>query len=215
MQIKELSHIIASFVIFTIIASAVPFYNQDWNLVCLTAAFCAIILLVAVYSKKLMAYLLDSDIEHEIWHVERFGYKPHHHVRKYLPEGIPAGIILPLIISFFSLGAAKFPAFLTYETKALTHRAAKRFGPTSFVEMTDWHNGIIGSAGIIGVLIVSFIAYFPGYEYLAKLAAYYAFANMIPISKLDGTQIFFGSRVLYSVLAVLTLIFFAYALVLV
>ena len=215
MEIKEIAHILASFIIFTLIASAAPLYNQDWNSLAYIAMFCAIILVVSIAAKKLMAYMLDSDIEHEIWRVSRFGYRAHHHVNSYIPEGIPAGIIAPLLIGFFSLGIAKFPAFLTFETKALTQRASKRFGPRSFVEMTDWHNGIIGSAGIIAVLIVSFIAYFPGAEYLAKLAAYYAFANMLPISKLDGTQIFFGSRVLYSILAVITLIFFAYAILLI
>ena len=215
MELKELSHIVASFIIFTIIASAIPLYNQDWNAFGWIALFCAIILVVSILGKKAMAYILDTDVEHELWTVDRFGIKPHYHVRKYLPEGIPAGIILPLLISFFSLGMAKFPALLTYESKAQVHRAARRFGPSSFVEITDWHNGLIGAAGIMGVLALSFIAYFPGYETLAKLAAYYAFANMIPISKLDGTQIFFGNRVLYSILGVLTLIFFAYALLLI
>ena len=215
MELKELSHIVTVFIVFTIISSAVALYQQDWNQFGWIALFCAIILIVNIGAKKLMASLLDAGIEHELWTMERFGYRAHYHVKKYMPEGVPAGIILPLLISFFSLGMAKFPALLTYETKALTHRAAKRFGIRSFAEMTDWHNGIIGSAGIIAVLIVSFISYVPGYEYLAKLAAYYAFANMIPISKLDGTQIFFGSRVLYSIVAALTLIFFAYSILLI
>jgi len=215
MNIREISHILAAFIIFTVIASAKQIFRQDWNAVGWTALFCAIILIVAIVAKKFMAYLLDSDVEHEMWRVSRFGYKPHHHVEKYMSEGIPAGIIFPLLVSFFSLGMAKFPALLTFETKALTHRASRRFGIRSFVEMTDWHNGIIGSAGIIAVLILSFVAYFPGAEYLAKLAAYYAFANMIPISKLDGVQIFFGSRVLFSIVGVITLIFFTYAIFLV
>lgn len=212
METKELSHILVAFIVFTIISSALALFEQDWNQFGWIALFCAIILIVNIGAKKIMAYSLDAGIEHELWTMERFGLKAHYHVKKYMPEGVPTGIILPLLISFFSLGMAKLPAFLTYETKALTHRAAKRFGIRSWSEMTDWHNGIIGAAGIIAVLALSFISYFPGYEYLAKLAAYYAFANMIPISKLDGTQIFFGSRVLYSVLAALTLIFFAYAI---
>ena len=38
---------------------------------------------------------------------------------------------------------------------------------------------------------------------------------MVPFSKLDGTQIYFGSRVLWSILAVMTLICTMYALLLV
>ena len=79
--------------------------------------------------------------------------------------------------------------------------------------MTDWHNGLVGAGGILGILILGIIAYFTGYETLFKISAYYAFANMIPFSKLDGTQIFFGSKVLYSILGVIVLIFLAYAFI--
>jgi Zn-dependent protease len=93
-------------------------------------------------------------------------------------------------------------------------RAAKRFGFYSYSELTDFHNALIGAGGIIALLILSFISYFPGFEYLSRIAAFYAFWNMIPISKLDGTQIFFGSRALWTALAIITIIFTAYALIL-
>ena len=157
-----------------------------------------------------MANALDSDVEHEIWKVSRYGLGQ----RQHLKREIPAGIIFPLLLSVFSLGFIKFPALLTYESRALQRRAAKRFGFYSFTELTEWHNGIIGAAGIISVLLVGIIIYFLPYnwEYFSKLAAYYALVNMIPISKLDGTQIFFGSRVLWTTLTLITLIINAYAL---
>ena len=104
---------------------------------------------------------------------------------------------------------------LTYNTTALKRRAAKRFGYYSFAEMTDWHNALIGAAGIIVMLLLSFVSYWiPTLEPLARLAAFYAFFNMIPFSKLDGSQIYFGSRILWYALAIITLIFASYALLL-
>ena len=80
--------------------------------------------------------------------------------------------------------------------------------------MTEWHNGVIGAAGLVAVLLLSFISYFPGFELLTKLAAFYAISNMLPISNLDGTQIFFGSRILYITMLIITAIFFLYAAIL-
>jgi hypothetical protein len=186
---------------FNIVASDIPKY----------LLFAAIIILANIFAKKLIALSLDSDVEHESWKFSRYGLKPHQHFEK----EIPMGIILSVLLSIFSLGSIKFMSFLTYETRALKHRAAKRFGYYSYTEMTDWHNGLIGAAGIVAVLIVAALAYFfsPG-DVLWRFAAYYAFWNMIPISKLDGTQIFFGSRILYAALGIITLIATAYAFLL-
>jgi len=126
----------------------------------------------------------------------------------------PFGFYIPLFFTLFSLGLIKVMTFLTYETGALKHRAAKRHGYYSYTEMTDWHNGLIGAAGVVILLLISLISYLTGLELLSKMAAYYAFWNMIPIAKLDGTQIFFGSRIIWAVLGVITLIFALYAFVL-
>ena len=154
--------------------------------------------------------MLDSSVEHRLWYVYRTGFRPKQHFKREMPFGL----IVPLVLAALSVGVLKVMTILTYETRALKHRAAKRHGFYSYTEMTDWHNGLIGAAGIVALLLVSFLAYFPGLEYLSKMAAYYAFWNMLPISKLDGTQIFFGNRVLWTVLGVITLIFSFYALVL-
>ncbi len=202
-------NIIAAIIILTVVASFKFILNADWNQVAFTLGFATIIIFVTVGAKKLMAFWLDADVEHEIWQFSRYGLRNHWHFKK----EIPGGIIFPLFLSLFSLGYLKFTALLTFETKASKYRAAKRFGFYSFTEMTDWHNALIGGAGIVSLLIISILAYFPGgiWEQLSKLAAIYAFCNMIPISKLDGTQIFFGSRVLYAILAVITIIFLGYA----
>jgi len=165
--------------------------------------FAFITIAINVIAKKAMAYHLDADVKHEIWHVKRYGFVKSNTFK----SPAPMGIILPLFFSLFSVGAAKVFTILTYETRPLKRRAAKRHGLYSFTEITEWHNALIGAAGIIATLLVAFISYwFPGLELLSKTAAYYAFWNMIPISKLDGTQIYFGSRVLWTTLAAITLV---------
>ena len=133
-------------------------------------------------------------------------------------KSIFAGVLIPIFVAIVSLGTIKLMTVLTYETRALKRRAAKRFGPYSFTEMTDFHNALVGAAGIIACLAITFITYwlpFPGTEIIAKMATFYAFFNLIPFSKLDGSQIYFGSRVLWSVLTIITLIFMMYAILLV
>lgn len=212
MKTSELLSIFAAVIILIAIFGFSFVIKGDFNSLSKIVFFSVVIILVSVFTKKLIAYMFDSNVEHEIWRVYRYSWKPSWHFEK----PVPAGIILPLFFTLISWGALKFSAILTYETRALKYRASKRFGMYSFSEITDWHNGIIGASGIIALLLLSVIAYFiPGnLEYLAKMATFYAFWNMIPVSNLDGTQIFFGSRILYSILAVITIIFTVYAMVL-
>lgn len=209
MQLREILHLCAAAIIFTIVAGFSPFIKSGTSVLPEILGFSILIIALSVAAKKITARMLDADIEHELWSFQRFGFKPHH----YFPSPIPAGIILPLFLTIFSLGFLKFPTLMTYEGRALKRRAARRFGFYSYAELTDWHNAIIGASGMLIVLLISVIGYVSNFEVLANMAAFYAFANMIPFSKLDGSQILFGSRILWSTLAVITLIFFAYALI--
>lgn len=211
MNLSEFLNILAAVIIFAVIGSLSFLINSEWSMLPIVFFFATLIIFTSIFAKKLMAYLLDTNVEHEFWKFSRYGVQPHWKFNKELP----AGIIFPLIFSLFTLGLVKFSAFLTYEARALKKRAAKRFGFYSFTELTEWHNGLIGAAGIVAVFLIAIIAYFLPYnlEYLSKLAVYYAISNLIPISKLDGTQIFFGSRVLWTTLAVIALILGAYALI--
>ncbi len=210
MKTEEIFNIIGAIIILTVIIGFVAPLTTTGEAIAKALLFAIIIILANVLVKKVVAYNLDADVEHEIWKVSRYGWKPNH----YFKREVPAGIILPLFFALFSLGLFKFMALLTYETRALTQRAAKRFGYYSYTEMTEWHNSLIGAAGIIAVLLVSLISYFSPWsnEILWRMASFYAFFNMLPLSKLDGTQIFFGSRVLWSALAIITFIFTSYAL---
>lgn len=209
MRYSEITHIIAAIIILTAVAGFAFAIKNQWENVLLVLIFAVIILFVNILAKKFMAYLVDSDVEHELWKWSRFGIKPWMH----LPKPIPMGIIAPLFLSVISLGSVRFMAPLTYEARALTHRAARRFGFFSYANLSDFHNGLIGAAGILAVLVLSLVAYIIplsssfNLQLLAQLSAYFAFSNILPLSNLDGTQILFGSKVLYFTLAIITLIF--------
>jgi len=168
--------------------------------------FSVIIILVPTIVRKAVAHTLDSEVTHEIWQFRRFGWKPGWTFKDFLPFGV----IFPFVVSFFGLmmGTMYFAfSVLTYDARGLKYRVAKRFGHGSYKELTDRHNGLIGLAGIVSMLVISVLAYYGGLLYFAKMSAYYAFWNMVPFSKLDGTQIFFGNPKLYVGLGIITLIF--------
>jgi hypothetical protein len=202
---REISHIIAAIIILTAIISLAPILQKEYTQIPQLFVFAIIIVAVPIIAKKLTANALDANVEHELWFFQRFGFWP----RAKFKGPIPAGIIFPLFISIFTLGYTKLMTLLTYETKALKRRAAKRFGFYSFTEITEFHHGLIGAAGILSLLVLALIAYLipsPNLELLTKLSVYYAFWNIIPFSKLDGTQIFFANQILYFTLATITLI---------
>ena len=212
MKLREFSHILAAIIIFTVIGSFSFLIESQWFILPRVLLFATIIIFISIFSKKLMAYALDTDVEHEIWKVSRYVIIKHQRLNK----EIHGGIIFPLLFSLFSLGLIKFAVFITYEARALKRRAAKRLGYYSYTELTEWHNGLIGAAGIIAVFAIAMITYFLPYnlEYFSKLAIYYGISNLLPISKLDGTQIFFGSRTIWTALAIIALILGAYAFIL-
>lgn len=211
MKSEEFAHVLgAVLLLFVVSAFAFVLAGEAFS-VLQVFVFSFVVILVVVFVRKGAAYTMDASVTHKIWMLSRFGYRPKEHFKK--PQ--PLGIYLPLILSICSLGFVKIMTFLTYETSALKHRAAKRFGFYSYTEMTDSHNGLIGASSIFALLVLAVAAYVFDMSLLARMAIYYSFWNMIPFSDLDGTQIFFGGRVLWTVLAVIVMIFTLYAIILI
>ncbi len=211
MKQLEFLHIISAILILTVAAGFSFIVKSELEKLAQVFLFSIIIIIISVLAKKIISYSLDADVEHEIWQMQNFGLTKNFQTKK----PIPIGAIFPLLLSVLSWGIIKFSAILTYEARALKYRASKRFGPFSYTEMTDRHNAIIGASSTVALLILSIITYLlPGtnLEYLAKLSIYYVFWNLLPISKLDGIQVLMGSRILWSVLFTITIIFLFFAL---
>ncbi|MEM3091229.1 MAG: hypothetical protein QXU39_01040 [Candidatus Pacearchaeota archaeon] len=170
-----------------------------------------LVILVSIIAKKITAFYLDSQIEMKLWTIERYGFSPAQHFKK----PFPSGIVFPLIFSLITFGKFVWMASLVFDVKPMIYRTAKRHGLYSYSEMTEGHIGFIAAAGIFTNLVFAVIAYLIGFEEISRLSIYFAFFNMIPFSDLDGNKIFFGSMIIWSLLAALVLIGLFYAIFLI
>ena len=195
---KEISYILLISIIFSFLISL----NQGIIKASYIFISILLILLINIFAKKITAYYLDSEIEIRLWEIKRYGFKSHHHFKK----PFPAGIIFPLIskIIFFPINSFIWMASLVFSVEAKTYRAARRFGIYEFSEITEYHIGLIAAMGIIANLLFALIGYLiempPEMEF-AKLSLIFTFFNILPLSRLDGNKIFFGSLALWSLLA--------------
>jgi len=213
MKNKEIVQLLIGVMVLFVVAGIGAILNGDINAILQVMLFSVIAMGIPVIVRKAVAHSFDAEVEHKIWHLRQYGWRPGY--RFNVPT--PFGVLAPLLISFFGIiNGTMFFVFtiLTYETKALKHRVAKRFGNRSYALMTDWHDGLIGAAGIVSMLVIAIFSYYGGFLYFAKLSAYYAFWNMIPFSSLDGTRIYFGNRIIYFVLAITAFVFALMALIL-
>jgi len=202
---KEIVAIILSTLILAFIISVLNIKELFF----MSLLFVFLVILINVIAKKIAAFYADSEIEVKMWEVERYGFKPNRHFKK----PIPAGILFPLILSGLTLGYFRWLASLVFDVKAKTYRAAKRHGLYAFTEMTEFHIGLIAAAGIFANLIFAIIGYLINLPEFSRINIYYAFFNLLPLSDLDGNKIFFGSIILWSFLAALTLVGLAMAFI--
>jgi len=204
---KEIGTILILAIVLGLIISAVTTWERFYYL----AVVILVVIGINVIAKKVIGFYYDSEVEIKIWNIERYW------VGKYsrFEKPIPAGILVPIFLKVFSFGYLNWFAVTTFEVKAKTYRAAKRFGLYTFSEMSEFHIGIIATVGIVANLVLGVIAYFVNVPDLARLSVYYAFFNLIPISDLDGSKIFFGSTLLWSLLAAITVVGVFFALIII
>ena len=185
-------------------------FFEEWKTVLYTLLSVAILILINIFTKKVVAYRLDSEIEMRTWEVGKYGFTKDKHSKK----PFPLGAFLPIIskIILFPLKSFVWMASLVFDVKPRIYRGAKRFGLYTFSEITEYHLGLIAASGIAVNLILSILGYLLGFPLFARLNIYYAFFNMIPISDLDGNKIFFGNLILWAFLASLTLIGMLFAI---
>ena len=205
MNTKEVSHILVAIILFAFIIS----FLQGINAFLFGLIIAFIVLAVNIITKELMASSLDAEIESKIWYLQRWGWYDRSHFKKPLPTGV----IIPFLLTILSWGLISCLTFLQTEIKGTVARAAKRRGGAlRFQEMTEWHVGLIPAIGIVSNLSIALLIYIffkniPIVLSIAKFSAYYSIWNLLPIGQLDGTKIFFGSRYLWLILAVVSIIF--------
>ncbi|MBI2629407.1 hypothetical protein HYW74_04965 [Candidatus Pacearchaeota archaeon] len=206
---KELGHLLVVLIIlgFSVSLGSIISNGLDYSVILINFLLILIILLVSILAKKAAAYYYEAKIEHSIWMWERFGFKR----EERFPKPLPLGIIAPVIFSISSYGKAFWLAALEFDVYSTSARVSKRHGEHRYTEMTEIHIGLIAAAGVVATLIASVIGYLAGFPEFSKLSIYYAFYSMIPFGNLDGTKIFFGSRLTWYTLGIICLIFLGYA----
>ena len=177
---------------------------KDWNQFFIILLSVSGVIIANIFTKKILAYYLDSEIEIKIWTMARFGFAGGQNFKRPLPSGA----FFPIISKLFLFPFKNFiwMASLVFDIKPKVYRPAKRHGLYSFSEVTESQIGLIAAAGIFINLCLAVIGYFAGFSLFSQLNIYYAFFNLLPLSDLDGNKIFFGNIVLWSSLASLTLL---------
>ncbi|MBC8435100.1 hypothetical protein H8D91_01215 [archaeon] len=202
---KLLKEILTIILAALVLAIVVSFPNMK-NLPYPFYSFLIIISLAGLL-KKTYAYYLEADTKIKFWSMYQYGFKRKSHFKRPVPMVWVPLILAPIHLWWFGI--------LETEIVARTERVSKRHGLYRFSEMTDWHIALINSLGIITTLFLAIIGYLINQELFSNLAIYYTFWSILPIGGLDGTKIFFGSRYLWTILAIFLLIIFGWLILIV
>lgn len=192
---RESAHIIISIITMGFVISFSYLKNilsAEVSVNCLKIlSYSAIIILTAVFARKLSSAKRDIEIEHKIWEFQRWWI----HRKAYFKKPIPMGLIFPILLSIISTGFIKCLTFLQFDSEALPSKIAKKYGPKRlrFAEINEWDLGVIAFWGLAATLALSLIAHYLGFAELAKYSLYYSMWNLIPFSQLDGMKILLGS----------------------
>ncbi len=198
-------------IITIIIASAilgVSFSFPGFKNILLLITLFFIIICINIIAKKIVAYYYEASIKTRFWKLYQFWFTEKSHFRKPLPM-----LWIPLIISLAFNGAIQWLGILEFDIQAKTERVSRRHGLYRFSQMAEYHIAIIAATGLIVNILAAIIAYFLNFTAFAQLNIYYAFWSIIPISSLDGSKILFGSKTLWTILFIITLILTAGCLV--
>jgi hypothetical protein len=208
---KEIFVIFATIVIITLsISLSLDIMSETWRTIGGTALAVSLVLLANIFTKKIIAYNLDSEIEMKIWETGKYGFSKEKHARK----PFPLGAFLPILskIVLFPFKSFVWMGSLVFDVKPRIYKGAKRHGLYTFSEITEFHLGLIAASGVLINLILAVIGYFLGFPLFSRLNVYFAFFNILPLSELDGNKIFFGNLIMWSFVASLVLIGMLFAI---
>lgn len=162
-----------------------------------------IILFINYGIKKLVANFFEISISIKPWEIKHFGFKEKNQFKKPIIM-----IWWPLLVSLLTLGRFWWFPIIEFDVKAKPERATRKHGLYRFAEVTENHIAYIVFWSIIATLLSGLIGYLIEFENFFKISVFYALWSLVPISRLDGSKLFFGEKWLWFVTIVITLIFF-------
>ena len=166
--------ILAIAIVSVVLAFAITFVRSFTSFL-YTLLMIIVVLFINIFAKKIVSFYSDSEIEIKLWEVKKYWFKP----TNYFKKPFPAGIFLPILTTFLTLGNFAWMASLVFDVKARIYKAAKRHGLYSFSEMTESQIGAIAATGVVANLVFAVISYLIGFPQFARLNIYFAFFNMI------------------------------------
>ena len=89
---KEIIPIVVATIILTL---SVSFFSGLETFL-LALLFVFLVIFINILFKKIASFYMDSEIEIELWKMERFGFKPGQHLKRPFPIGV-------ILRNFFSL----------------------------------------------------------------------------------------------------------------
>jgi len=186
------------FISALVIGLGLSFTGQGFSTFLIAFTTILMIILINVFAKKLFGYHLETNVTTKFWTWYHYGLKNKDHLNAPL-----AMIWMPLVTSLITMGNFVWLAITEFDVTARPERVAKRHGLYRYTEVTEWHMSLIAATGIMANIFFGILAYFFGFEYFAKLSIIYAFWSIVPLGRLDGSKIFFGSRNLWFGLSII------------
>ena len=156
------------------------------------------ILFIHHLGQKLASLFYDCTSELHLWTVRQFGLRQWQHFRFDFPFWFIVPAVLAVITFPFTL--VKWLAVTTFEATPLPSRIRRRYA-----EITEWHLALIATGGLFMNAILALVSQIAGWNDFAMLNLYFILFNLVPLSKLDGSKIFFGSPMLWIFAVVFTL----------
>ena len=208
-QKQELGAVIISTLIIAFASTLI----ETWDLFFSALGAVFLVIMINVLAKKISGFYLESLVDIKLWEIRRWGVRPRQKFRNFFPMGA----FLPIIskIFLFPFGGVVWTASMVFDVRPSVHRAVRRHGVYAFSEVTESHTGLIAAWGVLANLFFALVGYLLNFPLFTQFNLWFAFFNMIPISDLDGNKIFFGKKLLWYVLSVLSLIGFLYSFIIV
>lgn len=191
--LKELAIILLASIVLALCFT----YPERINFVSYLLSF-IIILAINFAAKKFFAFNVETDVNISLWSIKHFGLGRSDHFKSWLPM-----LWLPILTSLMTFGHFVWMSIIEFDVAPRPERISRRHGLYRFTEVTEWHMALIATAGIFANIVLGIIAYFAGFEMFTKLSMMFAFWSLIPVSRLDGSRIFFGSKNLWFALLII------------
>ena len=209
MNTKEIAKELLIIILASIILALTVAFKNRTLFYAATISF-LIILIANILTKKSVGYYLETKVKTKFWSIYQYWFRKDMHFKKPFPM-----LWLPLILTLFTKGFFLWLGILEFDVEAKTERVSRRHGLYRFTQVTEWHMAWIAVWALIANFLIAIIAYIVGFELFTKLSIYFIAWSTIPIPGLDGSKIFFSSRILWAITFTIAMITLLWALIII